>query len=337
MLDQVDRIVEELDAAMRELATRCAASRSAAGSFTQNPRQPRPRRRQGHDHVRRRPTDPPQEQLITPHSCGRAGAPFLAHAVRSTVPNPTPSPFSGAQPCVRLLSPPGTGAPAPPTRPTGAEFRALRWLFRHPLFAAAPPCSPSRCSGSARRGGRTWSPAAGGCWRCGGGPTRPPSTGGPPPGSAPLAALDGLPRPALGRAARRVRAHPRPPPHRQRPRPPRAAGPGGHPVDRHPARADGPRPGPADLDRPHPRPRRRAGRRTGSPSPAAAPACWPWSSSGACPFTAPSPPPPSPSRPPRSTCRGWRSGTTSTAAPSCCACAASTSSSSARPGRASPA
>ena len=85
-------------------------------------------------------------------------------------------------------------------------------------------------------------------------------------------------------------------------RAPRAAGAGGHAVDRHPracgwSAAKTSRPGP--NGRP-PWPTRWA--RTGSPSPAAAPACSPWSSNGGCrsPHVVPATPHPRDS-PPRST------------------------------------
>ena len=174
------------------------------------------------------------------------------------------------------------------TRPTGRGAPgAGAGCCRHPLFAAPPaargPRRPHRWGALAGRL-RRW-PGWWRCWWCGGGRTRPRSTGGPPPGSA---------RPGGGGRSTAAGAGPgcsttasspattaAPASH---PVPPRAAGPVGDPVDRHPRRADGPRAGPADLDRPHPRPRRRPARRTGSPSPAAAPACSPWSWSGAMPF-----------------------------------------------------
>ena len=112
------------------------------------------------------------------------------------------------------------------TRQTGAELRALGWLCRHPLFALLPLLAVLAV--------RTWGAVAVGygAGRAGGGAAgvvagapglvRPV---GRPPHPLGLAALDGLPRPALGRAARRVRAHPRPPPHRPTLCPAGAAGP----------------------------------------------------------------------------------------------------------------
>ena len=172
------------------------------------------------------------------------------------------------------------------TRPTGREVRALVWLLRHPLITLVP--LPRSLAAAVWWGARpvavTVGRAAGGAAGVVAGAPRLVRPVRRPPDPVGVAAVDGLPRPALAAPARRLRAHPRPPPHRRHAVPARPAGPLGHPVDRHPGRADGPRAGPADLDRPHPRPRRSPAGRTGSPSPAAAPACSPWSWSGAMPF-----------------------------------------------------
>ena len=150
----------------------------------------------------------------------------------------------------------GVAVPPPADRPDPARDR------------------PRRATGSARpRCGVTIGRAGGGAGGVVAGAPSLLRPVGRTPGAHLLAPLDGY---RGGRWARLLDACEltRENRHTGAPRPPRAAGTGGHPVDRHPARADGARPGPARLGRtPPPSPTRSGPNR--SPSPAIAPACSP--------------------------------------------------------------
>ena len=208
-----------------------------------------------------------------------------------------------------------TVAAGPAHPPRHRRRVARRWpgCAATPARSSSPPCSRSpRCGWGPLAGRRRPWPGPRSClvvWAR----LHPPSFD---RWAAPwlrrlLAPLDGLPRPPLDRRARGLRPGAGQPPHRPTRGAPGAAGPLRHALDRHPVRADGPRPGPAHLDREGRRPRRRAVRAPGRRSPRSAPPCSPWWSSGRCRSTTSSPHPDIPGDPARGRplgagCRGRR-------------------------------